>query len=132
VTRSEAIFHLAVVSGDLDQSEDFYTRLGCTRARRYGDRITLNFFDHQVVCHLEPSSVDPEPKMYPRHFGMTFTNESDYESVLDGALMEGLPFFAEDSWRWQGRADQHRTFFLRDPSNNLLEFKWYPDSTMIY
>jgi extradiol dioxygenase family protein len=28
--------------------------------------------------------------------------------------------------------EEHQTFFLVDPSNNLLEFKWYRDAHMMY
>ena len=51
-TTSDA-FHLAIPTHDLDAAQDFYvTRLGCKLARRYPDRITLDFFGDQVVCHL--------------------------------------------------------------------------------
>ena len=51
-TTSDA-FHLAIPTHDLDEAQDFYvTRLGCKLARRYPDRITLDFFGDQVVCHL--------------------------------------------------------------------------------
>ena len=47
------VFHLAIPTHDLDAAQDFYvTRLGCKLARRYADRITLDFFGDQVVCHL--------------------------------------------------------------------------------
>jgi extradiol dioxygenase family protein len=29
--------------------------------------------------------------------------------------------------RFEGTAEQHRTIFLVDPSNNILEFKQYED-----
>jgi len=43
-------FHLAIPAYHLDDTEDFYVRqLGCKLARRYPDRITLDFFGDQVV-----------------------------------------------------------------------------------
>ena len=46
-------FHLAIPALDLDEAYEFYvTGLGCKLARRYNDRITLDFFGDQVVCHL--------------------------------------------------------------------------------
>ena len=42
---SENVFHLAIPCKDLDETQDFYVeKLGCKLARRYADRVTLNFF----------------------------------------------------------------------------------------
>ena len=67
------VFHLAIPSHDLDLAYHFFVELlGCRLARRYNDRITLELFGDQVVCHLDPDFIPEEPKMYPRHFGITF------------------------------------------------------------
>jgi extradiol dioxygenase family protein len=126
------IFHLAIPSADLDKSAEFYARLGCRIARRYNDRITMDFLGHQVVCHLSPEKVDPEPEPYPRHFGITFLDEQQFDHVLSLAVEQNLAFFQEPFTRFAGRREEHRTFFLKDPSNNLLEFKYYYDSAMVY
>jgi extradiol dioxygenase family protein len=34
--------------------------------------------------------------------------------------------------RFDGLVEEHLTFVLRDPSNNLLEFKHYRDPRMMY
>ena len=53
-------FHLAVPAYHLDDTEDFYVRqLGCKLARRYPDRITLDFFGDQLVCHLTAPPDEP-------------------------------------------------------------------------
>jgi uncharacterized protein len=47
------VFHLAIPVHDLDAAQHFYVDLlGCKLARRYPDRITLDFFGDQLVCHL--------------------------------------------------------------------------------
>jgi extradiol dioxygenase family protein len=68
-------FHLAIPARDLDEMQQFYVDgLGCHLARRYPDRITLDFFGDQVVCHLSddwdgrsltPSSSSPRPATSP-------------------------------------------------------------------
>ena len=59
--ESRDVFHLAIPVYDLDESQEFYVgALGCKLARRYADRITLDFFGDQLVCHL----VDP-PEQKP-------------------------------------------------------------------
>ncbi len=127
------VFHLAIPCRDLDEAQEFYVaRLGCKLARRYPDRITLDFFGDQVVCHLSPEKIDREPAMYPRHFGVTFRERREFDNLLKLARQRGLPFFQEPMQRFEGRIEEHETFFLIDPSNNLLEFKFYLDERMMY
>jgi extradiol dioxygenase family protein len=129
---SNNAFHLAIPCADLDAALAFYvTKLGCKLARRYDDRITLDFFGDQVVCHLT-DKIDHEPQMYPRHFGITFKDRVEYDAVLNLARRRELPFFSEPARRFEGLVEEHFTFMLIDPSNNLLEFKHYLDPRMMY
>lgn len=126
------VFHLAVPASDLDTAQDFYVaKLGCKLARRYDDRITVDFFGDQLVCHLS-DRIDETPQLYPRHFGVTFRDRADWERLLRLARTRGLKFFAEPFARFAGRVEEHSTFVLSDPSNNLLEFKHYDDPRMMY
>ena len=127
------VFHLAIPVHDLDETQDFYvTRLGCKLARRYADRITLDFFGDQVVCHLtEGEPANPE-SLYPRHFGVTFRESVDFDRMHACAVLRKIPFYHEVSLRFEGLVEAHRTFVLRDPSDNLIEFKHYDDPRMMY
>jgi hypothetical protein len=126
------VFHLAIPANDLDETQRFYVDgLGCHLARRYDDRITLEFFGDQVVCHLS-EHIDPEPQLYPRHFGVTFRQRTDFDAVLHCAEARTLPMFRSCEVRFAGRVEEHLTFVLRDPSSNLLEFKHYRDPRMMY
>jgi uncharacterized protein len=128
-------FHLAVPAHDLDETQRFYvTLLGCKLARRYCDRITLDFFGDQVVCHLtEPGPPPREPlDLYPRHFGVTFYDGTDFDRLHECAVNRKIPFFRDVVLRFEGMVEEHRTFVLIDPSGNLLEFKHYRDPRMMY
>jgi extradiol dioxygenase family protein len=132
VRDSQNVFHLAIPCADLDAAFDFYvTKLGCKLARRYDDRITLDFFGDQVVCHLS-DQIDAQPRMYPRHFGITFRDREEFDALLRLAHVRQLPFFQQPMTRFEGRVEEHLTFMLIDPSNNLLEFKFYHDPRMMY
>ncbi|KTD21392.1 VOC family protein [Legionella londiniensis] len=127
------VFHLAIPCSDLDEAQDFYiNKLGCKLARRYHDRITVNFFGDQLVCHLAPEEIDAQPKMYPRHFGITFVDKSKFDELHSKAKENKAHFFQDLFVRFPGRKEEHYTFFLQDPSNNLLEFKYYLDPEMKY
>jgi uncharacterized protein len=134
VRTSEDVFHLAIPVADLHDAESFYVGgLGCKLARRYEDRITLDFFGDQLVCHLHPDSVsEDEPELYPRHFGVTFKARRDFDALVALARTRELTFFREPAVRFSGQVEQHCTVVLRDPSNNLLEFKHYDDPRMMY
>ena len=126
-------FHLAIPAHDLDAAYAFYVEgLGCHLARRYADRITLDFFGDQVVCHLTEMEV-PEPgDIYPRHFGVTFRESDDFDDLLRLIEIRKLPLFTPVALRFEGTVEEHRTAVLRDPSANLLEFKHYRDPRMMH
>jgi extradiol dioxygenase family protein len=125
-------FHLAIPARDLDEAQQFYVGgLGCKLARRYEDRITLDFFGDQVVCHLS-TNYELEPELYPRHFGVTFAREEDFEALLRLIELRKLAIFRPLALRFEGLVEEHRTVVLRDPSNNLIEFKHYVDPRMAY
>jgi len=129
------VFHLAIPVHDLDEAQRFYVEmLGCKLARRYPDRITVDFFGDQLVCHLtEAEPLAPESlDLYPRHFGVTFREAADFQAVYDCAVIRKIPFFRDVSSRFEAMAEEHRTFVLVDPSGNLLEFKHYRDPRMMY
>lgn len=127
------VFHLAIPVGDLGEARRFYvTGLGCKLARSYADRITVDFFGDQLVCHLSEQPRGGEVSLYPRHFGVTFRAAVDFERLLQLAQLRKLPFFRQVASRFDGTAEVHRTFVLRDPSDNLVEFKHYDDPRMMY
>ncbi len=129
------VFHLAIPVHDLDAAQDFYvTLLGCKLARRYPDRITVDFFGDQLVCHLTEGGppVERPPSLYPRHFGVTFRDPADFDALHALAVLRKIPFYADISIRFEAMAEEHRTFVLLDPSGNLLEFKHYRDPRMMY
>ncbi|KPM56600.1 glyoxalase [Frankia sp. CcI49] len=127
-------FHLAIPAFDLDEAVEFYVgRLGCKLARRYPDRITLDFFGDQLVCHLsERPAVAAPLGLYPRHFGVTFRRSADFDRLLRLVELRKIPVFQPLGTRFEGLAEEHRTFVLRDPADNLLEFKHYRDPRMMY
>jgi extradiol dioxygenase family protein len=137
VRESRDVFHLAVPAYDLDDTVAFYvSKLGCKLARRYDDRVTLDFFGDQLVCHLSPAPQEVVPMkelpMYPRHFGVTFREQSDFDAFYHLCQERDVPFYSDVALRFEGRVEVHQTFVICDPSSNLLEFKHYFDHRMMY
>ena len=127
------VFHLAIPTRDLDEAYDFYvSKLGCKLARRRDDRITLDFFGDQVVLHLSEKWDRDSSDLYPRHFGVTFRHKADLDRLIHLAEVRGVEIYHPLSSRFVGEVEEHMTVVFKDPSNNLLEFKWYHDPRMAY
>jgi hypothetical protein len=124
--------HIAIPARDLDEALEFYVfGLGAKLARRYPDRITLDFFGDQLVCHLS-DTVPPTAVAYPHHFGVSFARAGDFDRLVRLAEHRKLRVLSGPSVRFEGTAEQHRTIFLADPSNNVIEFKNYDDPRLQY
>ena len=92
--NTENVFHLAIPCNSLTKAEEFYVeKLGASLARKYNDRITLNFFGDQVVCHFNLDKIDDHPEIYPRHFGITFKERKDYDAMVDRVSDKALEYF---------------------------------------
>jgi extradiol dioxygenase family protein len=123
------IFHLAIPANNLNESMEFYRSLGASFGRQYPTSFIMNLFGAQVVCHK--SETTEEPKMYPRHFGVILEKENHlYREWMKhiGKAYVFEPFFK----RHVHKKAEHHTFFLKDPSNNLIEFKWYKEPEAIF
>ena len=147
------VFHIAIPCSNLDEAVIFYNeKLGFKLARRYPDRVTFDFFGDQLVCHLNPSGLSNNRNPYPRHFGITFADRKEYDSFIELLRLrevELLDPITEFDWqdkidndadyseskigkRFENMAEEHLTIFLSDPFNNILEFKYYFDTRMVY
>jgi hypothetical protein len=84
------------------------------------------------VAHLIDEPLAPQKGIYPRHFGLIFTAESDWEALLDRSQRHDLKFYQQPKYRFTGLPLEHRTFFLEDPFHNLMEFKYYAHPSAIF
>ncbi|HAN75054.1 MAG TPA: glyoxalase [Planktothrix sp. UBA8402] len=123
---NKTLFHLAFPLNNIEQTKAFYGGgLGCEIGRETSNSIIMNLYGHQIVAHVNKEPLTPQNGIYPRHFGLIFTSETDWENLLDAAQQKHLKFYQEPKRRFPGLPTEHRTFFLEDPFDNLLEFKYY-------
>jgi len=126
-------FHLAFPTHNLEEAKRFYVDgLGCTLGRQSPQAVLLEFKNHQIVAQLTTEPLPRQKGIYPRHFGLIFTNEEEWQEVVDRAKTHGLKFYQRPRRRFPGTRLEHQTFFLEDPSHNLLEFKHYTHDTAIF
>jgi extradiol dioxygenase family protein len=130
---SETIFHLAFPVGNLDDTKAFYgDGLGCELGRESPQALIMNLYGHQLVAHVTSEPLTPQQGIYPRHFGLVFPELRDWERLLNRAQERQLPFYQQPKHRFKGELTEHQTFFLQDPFQNLLEFKFYHHGEAIF
>jgi uncharacterized protein len=128
-----ALFHLAFPVGNIPQTKAYYGEgLGCQIGRENDRTVILNLYGHQLVAHISPELLLPQPGIYPRHFGLVFHQEADWQALLQRSQANQLPFYQQPKLRFAGLPLEHRTFFLVDPFHNLLEFKFYRHVSAIF
>ena len=133
-------FHLAFPVTDLEASRVFYTDiLGCSTGRESDHWIDFDFFGHQLVAHLvEPqdhpsvttNAVDGHA-VPASHFGVILEWDQ-YQQCVVKLEQAGVEFIIEPYVRFEGRQGEQATLFIRDPSNNYLEFKAFRDIDMLF
>jgi uncharacterized protein len=132
MAMSGIIFHLAFPIHDMTEARRFYVDgLGCSLGRASARALTLGLAGHQLVGHLA-ERPPAQQGIYPRHFGLIFLSQDEWQSLADRASAHGLAFYQQPRVRFPGTRIEHRTFFLEDPSRNLLEFKHYTHQSAIF
>ena len=93
---SQTLFHLAFPVTDIAQTKAYYVDgLGCIPGRENHHALILNLYGHQLVAHLTKEPLTPQNTIYPRHFGLIFTQESDWQDLLERAQHQQLLFREE-------------------------------------
>lgn len=126
-------FHLAIPVTDLTKAADFYeTVLGASRGRSSSTWTDYNFFGHQLVCHLVEqrqtefrNPVDEDDVPVP-HFGIVLAWD-EFQKLAHSLANKNLDFYLEPKVRFEGEIGEQATMFLKDPSNNAIEFKAFRD-----
>lgn len=133
-------FHLAFPVHDLDAARAFYGGTLQAGIGRHSDEwVDFNLYGHQIVAHLAPDECAPaaatntvDGKTVPvRHFGVLLEWDA-WEALADRLKEAAVDFLIEPYVRFEGRAGEQGTFFVRDPSGNALEFKSFRDDAMVF
>ena len=132
-------FHLAFPVIDLESTRKFYTEvLGCTLGRESNKWIDFNLFGHQIVAHFSPdecirtnaNKVDGD--MVPsRHFGVILSWDR-WKGLCKKIKKQKLIFMIEPKIRFKNLKGEQGTFFIQDPSDNVLEFKSFKNDFMVF
>ena len=132
-------FHLAFPVMDLKSTKVFYTKvLGCNLGRESNKWIDFNLYGHQIVAHFSPdecvktnaNNVDGD--LIPsRHFGVILSWER-WKILCEKMKTQKIPFMIQPKIRFKNLKGEQGTFFIQDPSGNVLEFKSFKDDSMVF
>lgn len=126
-------FHLAFPCHDFAAAKKFYVEgLSFQTGRESEHAMILNIGENQIVAHKEDTRPQSPDAIYPRHFGLIFQTLDQYQALLARAQAKKLAFYRDETIRFPQKKTEHRSFFLVDPSNNLLEFKHYTHTEAIF
>jgi extradiol dioxygenase family protein len=132
------LFHLAIPVLDLGAAKDFYINiLGCSKGRSSAKWIDFNFYGHQLVCHEVKQSInknmnDVDGNNIPvPHFGIIL-DWNEFHSLSTDLQSKNINFIIEPTIRFKGKVGEQAIMFLKDPSNNAIEFKSFKNNDEVF
>ncbi|WP_025385097.1 VOC family protein [Legionella oakridgensis] len=127
------LFHLAFPVHDFEAAKAFYhQQLGFNIGRESEHALILEFGGHQIVAHKIDTPLPLQTSIYPRHFGLIFLEKEAFDAFIQRIEAQNIPFEIPLKVRFAQSTIEHQSFFLKDPSNNLLEFKYYTHPSAIF
>ena len=132
-------FHLAFPVIELESTKKFYTEvLGCKLGRQSNKWIDFNLFGHQIVAHFSPDDcrktntnmVDGDT-VASSHFGVILSGEK-WLALCEKIKKQKVRFMIDPKIRFKNQNGEQGTFFIQDPSNNVLEFKSFKDDSKVF
>ncbi|MBA2652107.1 MAG: VOC family protein [Tatlockia sp.] len=127
------LFHLAFPLHDFELAKAFYVdQLGCRLGRESENALIFQLGDHQIVGHKVDEQPPRQQNVYPRHFGLIFLKKTEFDTFIQQLKNKPVRFEISLKTRFPNTKIEHQSFFLCDPSNNLLEFKYYTYPAAIF
>tara|TARA_B100001750_G_C15320326_1_gene501874 strand:+ start:423 stop:848 length:426 start_codon:yes stop_codon:yes gene_type:complete len=132
-------FHLAFPVVSITKTIDWYIKiLGCTIGRKSENWVDFNFFGHQISAHKvkeKNTNADTNPvdghNVPSRHFGIVL-KMNQWDQLCNKMIDSNIRFIIEPNTRFKGEKGEQATFFIQDPSGNVLEFKTFKNDSMIF
>ena len=86
-------FHLSIPASDLTHSRNWYEQvLGCVAGRSSESAVILDLAGHQLVLQRQLEPLSEQTGIYPRHFGLVFEAQADWEALRQRIAATGEPF----------------------------------------
>ena len=128
-------FHLAVPAGNLTDSVQFYEKvLECKLGNREeGKWIDVDFWGNELTLHKKDMKLPSERhdvdmgSVHVRHFGVHLEPKV-FDKIKVNLEKNKIDYLDKPYTRFDGKAEQQETFFIKDPHGNILELKTLKNS----
>ena len=132
-------FHLAFPIYRIEETIQWYTKiLGCTIGRKDSKWVDFNFFGHQISGHvIDIKNIPSQTNLVDghnvpsRHFGIIL-EPRNWKILSEKLINNKIQFIIKPNTRFKGEKGEQSTFFISDPSGNVLEFKSFKNDNMIF
>ena len=132
-------FHLAFPVLNINETIQWYTNiLGCKIGRQDKRWVDFNFYGHQISAHLvdnkinfQNSNIVDGENIPCRHFGIILS-QTEWNKLSKELILKKINFIIKPNTRFKGKKGEQSTFFIKDPSGNILEFKSFKNDRMIF
>ncbi|MFB6123809.1 MAG: VOC family protein [Haloferacaceae archaeon] len=117
--------HAVLYATDIDETCDFYERLGMER-REFGDgRVALHFGEHKLNLHQAGDEYDPHARdPTPGAADFCLVTDDDVDDVAAELDDAGIDVVEGPVPRTGARGDL-RSVYVYDPDGNLVEIAAY-------
>jgi len=125
-------FHLAIAVKSIEESKEFYCDLmGCVAGDyEEGRWQDINFWGNELTLHHGPDEVASKKRhdvdmgtVSVLHFG-AHIKEDEFFALKDRIeASEKFNYYDEPYRRFINKDREQETFFIQDPSGNVLEIK---------
>ncbi|MBI71863.1 MAG: glyoxalase [Candidatus Marinimicrobia bacterium] len=137
--KSMRPFHLAFPVYDIKKTIDWYVSyLNCSVGRKSKRWVDFNFYGHQISAHLidqknkkDKINLVDGKKIPSRHFGIIL-EMNDWKNLVTYLNGKKINYVIKPNIRFKGQTGEQATFFIKDPSNNVLEFKAFQNDNKIF
>ncbi len=137
--KSMRPFHLAFPVYDIQKTIDWYVSyLNCSVGRKSKRWVDFNFYGHQISAHLidqknkkDKINLVDGKKIPSRHFGIIL-EMNDWKNLVTYLNEKKVKYVIKPNIRFKGQIGEQATFFIKDPSNNVLEFKAFQNDNKIF
>ena len=127
-------FHLAIPCGNLEIAKKFYSEtLGCRLDNSAQEWADVDFWGNELTLHKtdmklpsERHEVDMGSVPVP-HFGVHL-EPNVFDKIKVNLEKNKINYLDKPYTRFDGKAEQQETFFIKDPHGNILELKTLKNS----
>ncbi|KGJ93834.1 VOC family protein [Colwellia psychrerythraea] len=115
-------FHLSFVVPNKELARSFYIdTLGCSVGRDNDTWFDILFFGHQLTIHQASEKM---PAFTINHFG-PILDKKEWLTVIDKCESNNVEVILPPTIKSLKTEDESGKFIVKDPSGNVLEFKYY-------